>query len=50
LHIIVGKNFYKNLTNKNFSGIIEISKTGGKVMIKLDYTLESPEERKKLVE
>jgi hypothetical protein len=25
-------------------------KTGGKVMLKLDYTLESPEERKQLVE
>jgi hypothetical protein len=34
------------LTKENFSGIIKLSKTGGKVMIKLDYTLESPEERK----
>jgi hypothetical protein len=40
----------KNLTKENFSGIIVVSKTGGKVMIKLDYTLESPEQRKELVE
>ena len=38
------------MTKENFSGIIVVSKTGGKVMIKLDYTLESPEERKELVE
>jgi hypothetical protein len=41
------KIFY--LTFENFSSII-IMKTGGKVMLKLDYTLESPEERKQLVE
>jgi hypothetical protein len=34
------------LTKENFSGIIIVSKTGGKVMIKLDYTLETPEERR----
>jgi hypothetical protein len=38
------------LTKEKFSGIIKVSKTGGKVMLKLDYTLESPEERKELVE
>jgi hypothetical protein len=33
------------LTKENFSGIIELSKTGGKVSMRLDYTLETPEER-----
>jgi len=46
----LGKFFRYDLTKENFSGIIVVSKTGGKVMIKLDYTLESPEERKELVE
>ena len=49
-HILVEKKSAKNLTKENFSGIIVVSKTGGKVMIKLDYTLESPEQRKELVE
>lgn len=58
INLFFYRNFYINI-GENFSQKLDIEKifwyncyikTGGKVMLKLDYTLESPEERKQLVE
>ena len=42
----VGENFSQKLDIAKIFWYTYYIKTGGKVMTKLDYTLESPEERK----
>jgi hypothetical protein len=47
----LGKIFSEKLDKRKFFWYNKsMRKTGGKVMLKLDYTLETPEERKQLVE